>query len=376
MKFMSEFIFIFPFITIMYGERGGVDASGIGIIVAVGFVCSILFEVPTGVFSDMVARKYVILIGLLVNALGLSLWLLFPSFLGYLIAAVVFALGYAFESGSWQAYLYDVLPENDKKSFGKFWSRISAMVMVSYTIAYILTSLIGVRYELLITLSIISVIVALSIGLSLPKDTIDRSSEELKPKIFRSAIVHILGSKQLVIILLSVVITAGVADIAIEYGGLYFDQVGAETRYIPLLIALGNIVGAITFWTLHSWEHVLEKYKILFMAVALAAFCASFFGGLAVAVAGMLIFTRFIRLLEMQLESAIQHVARDENRATIASIASFGAKIFAACMALSIGFFSVDNSIVNSLRVSFIIAGLGFIVFHSLLRYRNYRTQT
>ena len=27
-----------------------------------------------------------------------------------------------------------------------------------------------------------------------------------------------------------------------------------DTRYVPLLMALGNIIGAILFWTLHSWE--------------------------------------------------------------------------------------------------------------------------
>jgi len=118
----------------------------------------------------------------------------------------------------------------------------------------------------------------------------------------------------------------------------------------------------------------LEKHKIAFIVLGLLIFAASFFGGLAIAIAGMLIFTRFVRVLEVHLDSAIQHVTLDENRATIASIGSFGAKMFGAAMALSIGFFSVDNSIVNSLCVSFIVSGLAFIALHLFLHHRRKQT--
>ena len=71
------------------------------------------------------------------------------------------------------------------------------MVMFSYTIAYVLASIIGVKYPLLITLSIASCLFALLICLSLPKDSLAITDARLKPKIFKSAVGHIFQTKQL-----------------------------------------------------------------------------------------------------------------------------------------------------------------------------------
>ena len=54
MKFASEFILIYPLYTIMFGERGGVNAAGVGTILALGYVFSVLFEIPTGIVADKV----------------------------------------------------------------------------------------------------------------------------------------------------------------------------------------------------------------------------------------------------------------------------------------------------------------------------------
>lgn len=371
MKFAGEFILIYPLYTIMFGERGNVDAQGIGIILGLGLALSVLLEIPTGIIADKVPRKYVLLASMLAKIAGLAVWLALPFFTGYLLAAVFFALSAALESGALQAYLYGTLGVESKKYFGKFWARVNAMVMVSYTIAYILASLIGVNYPVLITLSIMACGIGAIVCAWLPLDTIEFSETEVKPKIFKSALAHIVSSRQLIKLLLSAIIVVAIAQVAIEYISLYYKQVGVTTRYVPLLMAAGNMVGAAMFWTLHSWEKFLDKQKVLLTSIAILVFVASFYGGVVIACLGMLIFTRFVRVLQVQFESNIQHLSSNTARATISSIGSFGATIVAAAMVAIIGASAVGDSIVRPIRIGFVMSGIVFVLLHILLRYKT-----
>lgn len=355
----------------MFGDRGGVSAAGIGTILAAGFVLAVIFEVPTGVVGDKISRKYVLILAIVSKILALASWLALPYFRGYLLGSALFALGNAFESGALQAYLYGTLGEDSKKNFGRFWARVSAMVMLSFTIAYVLASAIGVRYALLIILSILACAVSLLICLSLPTDKLVVLPDGTKPKIIKSALNHILKTKMLIKLLLSAIIIVSLAEVVIEYISLYYKQVGIDTRYVPLLMALGNIIGAVLFWTLHSWEKFLDKQKVVLMLLMTILFVASFNRGILVVCAGVLVFTRFIRVLQVQFESNIQHLSNDEARVTISSVGSFSAKLVAATIVSIVGASAINESIVQPLRVALVVGSLVFIGVHILIRYKQ-----
>ena len=363
MKFAGEFMLIYPIYTIMYTDRGGVDAAGVSVLLAFGLILLVLLELPTGVIADKIARKYVLVASILLKTLGLTIWLFLPFFWGYMLSTVCFALGYALESGALQAYLYGTLGEDSKKKFGKFWARVSAMVMVSYTVAYIFTTIIGVNYPLLIGLSIGASLVALAFCLSLPKDKLIRNSEDQKPKILASALKHITSTPDLVKLLITAVIIVSLAEVMIEYLSLYYNQAGIEARYVALMLAAGNVAGALLFWTLHSWETFLDRYKLYLLLGVTLLFIASFSGGVAIAAIGVLIFTRFLRVLQVQFESNIQHLSNDEARATISSVGSFAAKLVAAAIIICVGIFAVDNSILVPLRIALVTGVVVFIIF-------------
>ena len=98
---------------------------------------------------------------------------------------------------------------------------------------------------------------------------------------------------------------------------------------------------------------------------------ASFNSGVAVACAGVLIFTRFLRVLQVQFESNIQHLSNDEARATISSIGSFGAKLVAAGIVAVVGLFAVDDLIVEPLRIALVTGAVVFIAVHTFIRYKQ-----
>jgi MFS family permease len=373
MKFASEFILIYPLSVIMFGDRGGLSASSIGTIVATGLVLSVLLEVPTGVIADSIPRKHVLALAILSKIAALGSWLAFPFFWGYLFGAACFALGSAFESGALQAYLYGTLGESRKKSFGKFWARVSAMIMAAYTSAYFLASIIGVRYDLLIIISIAACSAGLLLCLSLPLDRLESSNNSQKPKIITSAVGHIISSRALASLLLGSMIVIALSESTIEYASLYLKQSDVPVRIIPAILAVGNSIGFGLFWTLHSWEQFLDKYKLWFTIGILGLFVLSFYGGVVGVSAGLLLLIRFVRILQVQFESNIQHLSNDEARATISSFGSFAAKLLAALLVWTIGQLAVGDQIIQPMRTILVYGFVAVIVAELFLLAKNKR---
>ena len=215
MKFASEFILIYPLYVIMFGDRGGLSAGQIGFIVASGMILSVALEIPTGVIADKWPRKYVLVSAVISKMAALLLWLLIPGFLGYFLGVALLSLCAALESGALQAYLYGTLGKDHQTQFGKFWARVSAMVVFSYTLAYICTSLIGIHYPALLILSALACAVALLFCMSLPVDTRTYPMQS-NLHIVRSAFRHIVHTKALLELLLGVLVVVAVAEVAIE----------------------------------------------------------------------------------------------------------------------------------------------------------------
>ncbi|WP_313892799.1 MFS transporter [Psychrobacillus sp.] len=70
-----------------------------------------LFEIPTGVVSDLKSRKLSIVIGYFLIGTGFLVEGLFPYFIPVLIAQVAWGIGYTFTSGSQQAWIADEIGE-------------------------------------------------------------------------------------------------------------------------------------------------------------------------------------------------------------------------------------------------------------------------
>ena len=83
-------------------------------LVLVGTVLEItvfLFEIPTGIVSDLKSRKLSIIIGYFLIGAGFLLEGLFPYLLTVLLAQVAWGIGYTFTSGSLQAWIADEIGE-------------------------------------------------------------------------------------------------------------------------------------------------------------------------------------------------------------------------------------------------------------------------
>lgn len=372
LSFTSEFIVVYPFYVIMFGERGDVSAAGVGVLLASWMVVSVLAEVPTGIIADKVSKKWSLAFGHALQALTFGIWLLVPNFTGYLIGFVVWGVGEAFISGAFQAYLYESLDDDNKKTFGKIFSRSRAFTMLAYTSGGFLAFLIGPEYPLLLILSVAVALVSVGIVVSLPA-TRAQVEVEIRPKILAGALKAIRTSPDLRRILFTAVIALSLMGAAGEYLGQYYQQVGLPTQTVALFISVGSATAALLYWWMHHVESQISRYQLAIMLAATALFALTFLGGALVAVLGMFVFTRVLRVITVNNESLIQHHAPNESRATVGSLYSFAGKLFAAGIVAVIGVTAVNDQVVAPIRWSVLVIVVVFALATLSSRFRKQR---
>ena len=111
--FLSQLFFTFIFTVSLLYQVSVVKLDPLQLVL-VGTVLEItvfLFEIPTGIMSDLKSRKLSVIIGYFLIGVGFLLEGLFPFFITVLLAQVAWGIGYTFTSGSLQARIADEIGE-------------------------------------------------------------------------------------------------------------------------------------------------------------------------------------------------------------------------------------------------------------------------
>ena len=111
--FLSQLFFTFIFTVSLLYQVSVVKLDPLQLVL-VGTVLEItvfLFEIPTGIVSDLKSRKLSVIIGYFLIGVGFLLEGLFPFFITVLLAQVAWGIGYTFTSGSLQAWIADEIAE-------------------------------------------------------------------------------------------------------------------------------------------------------------------------------------------------------------------------------------------------------------------------
>lgn len=92
-----------------------ISKTQIGFIDASAILLGIFLEIPTGLISDVFGKKRTLIFGNLCLGFGPLIMAFSTSFLGFLIGNCITFIGYAFNSGSFEAFAYDSLVEHGKE---------------------------------------------------------------------------------------------------------------------------------------------------------------------------------------------------------------------------------------------------------------------
>jgi MFS family permease len=144
-SFFNRMGFIYPFIAILFSEKG-LNATQIALIIIASKITYMFTGIPCGVLADQFNRKYILISAGFVKALVYVFWIIYPGFWGFLIGYVLFGLNSSLTSSCSEAFVYDRLLKYYKKylferiqgrsgaisSMGIFLAGFSSIYLIRY----------------------------------------------------------------------------------------------------------------------------------------------------------------------------------------------------------------------------------------------------
>lgn len=125
-NFFIDFVFYSPVAVIYFAKISGSYALGMSVFSVIQ-VSSALLEVPTGVFSDMIGRKYTVVAGAISALLAVVCYAIGGTYTMLIVGAVLEGLGRSFYSGNNDAMLHDSLKESgDQEIYHRYFGKINA----------------------------------------------------------------------------------------------------------------------------------------------------------------------------------------------------------------------------------------------------------
>lgn len=169
--FLRSVMLLTPVLLLFYQENG-LSAQTLFFFQGIFYFTSILSEIPAGYISDIIPRKFVLLISFCLYFTMLVFWFCFSGYYVILFGEILFAISKVLMDNAMPGYLYDYLDSKDKNDcMVKYYGYLNFYLALGTAVAAILgTYLYAVcgSNKLLLT-EMIFVILSILLVLSLPK---------------------------------------------------------------------------------------------------------------------------------------------------------------------------------------------------------------
>lgn len=359
-RFLDTFILIFPFYTVMFTEAGLTPAE-VGVALAAWSMAGLVLEIPTGALADRFSRRWLLLVAQLFRGAGFLLWVLVPSFWGFLLGLVLWGVKSALVSGTFEALVYDELkaagrPEDYARAIGRTQTGRFVGVMAASLSAAALADL---GYETLTLLTAASSLIAAASALALPRAP--RAVRAGRPDLVRQMRLGIAEAARRPGVLPILLFIAGMQALLVacdDYWQIFGLQVGLASQQIALFVAA--LAAAQAAGAAFAHRAPLERPGALHGLVALGGVCL-----VAAAVAfrpwsvlPAVAFTGLCRLADVRADARFQHALSGDARATVASVKGFASQGAVTLLILNFGLMAQFSSY----RSAFLVHGVALIL--------------
>lgn len=336
-QFSEGYVPIMALYILLFDKSGGLSFEQIGILFSVWSLSFLIAELPTGVLADYWSRRNVIIMGALLKIIGFSIWLVWPSFWGYLIGFMLWGFMIACSSGSTAALLRSELESmGERKQFTRYYGYMSAGLATGYLLGYLTAAILTLRYaNALIILTIISAFITLPLLLTIKESSYQRKSSYLQTMM--SGFKEIRRSPKLQIIsfiLFSIFMIYGVLE---ELIPRVYDTFGVSERGISLFVALTYFFSAFILTKLEKYAKAPLWLQTLAIGGGLSFLLLSFSQAGFVGAVFLLSFGLIMELLRSLFLHHIQDAVEGDEKATISSIPGLAGGLLGALAYVVIG---------------------------------------
>jgi MFS family permease len=363
-KALRWFMLIMP-ILVLFFQENGLSMKEILILQSVFSIAIVVFEIPSGYFSDVIGRKITIIIACILGFAAFIIYSFAYSFKEFLIAELILGFSSSFLSGTDSAILYDTLAQIKKENlYKKIEGRLLAIGNFSEATASLLAGFvatISLRTPFFIETALMFFTIIVAITLVEPKRRRFKSPEgNIKGimKIVKHSLHYHHEIKWLIIY--SGFISASTLTM-VFFIQPYFQLVDLPLVYFGIIWAILNVSVGIFSLYAHKYEIKLGRKKAL---ISLIIF--PFIGYLLLSITKSLWSLIFIlpfyftRAMSYPiLKDYVNKLVSSDIRATVLSVKNLVSRIIFAIVGPIIGWLTD----VYSLQLALMTSGLIFLFF-------------
>lgn len=372
-NFWTEFRPYGPVVVLYFSEVSGSYALGMSVFSAAMLAQSV-FEVPTGILSDMMGRKRTVVCGAAAGVCALVFYAIGGTYLALIAGAIFEGLGRAFYSGNNEALLYDTLAEMDEREgFQQHLGRTSSMFQFALAISALIGSMIAaISFQLVMWISVIPMVLALVVSLRLVET---RRHSETSGNVyahFSTAFRLFVGNARLRTLSL-----AGVLSFAIGESSWLFRSTFVASLWPVWAIGAAQLVGngtaAVSFYFAGRIIKRFGEFRLLVGGMAISEI-TNLFALLVPTVASpaiMALNSVFYGVNSVAKQSLIQREFTDAQRATMGSLDSLAGSIVFAVFSFLLGALADRIGVIPALTVTVVLAIVPMLMYWRLLRPRK-----
>ncbi|RKS73534.1 putative MFS family arabinose efflux permease [Actinomadura pelletieri DSM 43383] len=326
--FLEDFILLYPVYALLFADTG-LSPAAISSLFVIWSVTTFMLEVPSGVWADVFSRRLLLVASPLLAGVGFGLWSFFPSYAVFAVGFVLWGAGSALRSGTMQALVYEELERvGAAGSYARLIGRSEAMSLVGVVVASALASpvLAAGGYRALGVASVVVCGLCAVAGWLLPESRGGGGGGE-EPSlgsVVRAGWAQVRGGPSVRWALVLVMVVEGVTSLD-EYVPLLARSTGVAVAVVPLLVLVVTVGDAVGGWVAGRgvrWlAPVLGVGGVLLAVGALSGSA----GGMVLVGAAFGVFRWAMAAADARLQERIG----DGARATVTSVAGFGAEVVA-----------------------------------------------
>jgi MFS family permease len=308
-----------PLIAIQLVTEGKVTVSQLAIIVAITSVVQIILQMPAGYLADKWGSRRAILLGSSLGMLSPLFYIFLPNFAGGLIASLLFFGGYAFISGSIEAFMHDTLLALGKeKQYARVMGRAQSYGLIGNVVLITLVpATYAINHNLPFLLGFVSQAVMLWLAASF---TYPVRESAIKRKNPFAAVKSIVTAQNIALFIFAGVMS-GIAHRGVEFRELLFQDIGIAVAFFGFILAVGSLLGAV----MGRFIHLLDNLKPLhfyffdlsFLATGLMLVGVSRQPWLAIT--GFTLFVGYTRVRLIVFQAKLLHDIQHVYKATLIS---------------------------------------------------------
>lgn len=258
----AELLILGP-ILVLFLVAKGLSFTEIMVLQSISAIAVVLFEVPTGAVADKIGRKESILLGSLLWAVSLGIYVVGNSFPMFMLAEVIFSLGATFKSGADNALIYDSLKVMGReKEFQSIEGKARSYALYAQAIGSIIA---GFVYEVNINLpfliSVLFMVVTIIISLRFKEPPIEGKVGKYGINYIdqiKESGKFILSHEKIKAIIIFTMMFFIFYRTAFFYYQPYMEAVKIPVRYFGIIFFIFNITAAFASKRSH-W--IMEKTK-------------------------------------------------------------------------------------------------------------------